>query len=140
MAGKQENGGRYKAAPGAAEREEIHQARLARVKRERSKLARVLADMPKAQKAIAGKLIENVAFMAVTLEDLQAYLNEHGPTSEYQNGENQWGTKKAPEVEVYNTMLKNYQSAVRQLCDMIPGKAVVDPDDKMLNWLKKSSR
>lgn len=140
MAGKQENGGRYKEAPGVAEKREIHQARLARVKRERTKMARVLADMPKEQKVIAGKLIENAAFMAVTLEDLQAYLNEHGTTSDYQNGENQWGTKKAPEVEVYNTMLKNYQSVIRQLSDLIPGKAVVDPEDKMLNWLKKSSR
>lgn len=71
------------------------------------------------------RLIDNAAFMAVQLEDLQTAINRDGPVSEYQNGENQWGTKKSPEVEIYNTTVKNYTATVKLLCDMLP----TDGDD-----------
>ena len=58
--------------------------------------------------------------MAVTLEDLRDSINENGCVSEYQNGENQHGTKKSPEVEVYNTMIKNYTTVIKTLCDLLP--------------------
>lgn len=32
--------------------------------------------------------------MSITLENLQKTINENSVISEYQNGENQWGTKK----------------------------------------------
>jgi hypothetical protein len=68
----------------------------------------------------AAPLIKNAAFMTITLEDLQAVINEHGAVSQYKNGENQFGTKKSPEVEIYNTMIKNYSSIIKQLTDLLP--------------------
>lgn len=65
-------------------------------------------------------LIENLAFMTVTLADLKDQINEEGCVVEYKNGENQYGTKKNPAVETYNTMLKNYTNAYKALADMIP--------------------
>lgn len=68
----------------------------------------------------ATPLIENLAFMTVTLEDLKDQINEEGCVVEYKNGANQYGTKKNPAVETYNTMLKNYTNAYKALADMIP--------------------
>ena len=65
--------------------------------------------------------------MTVTLEDLQETINREGAVSEYQNGENQWGTKKSPEVEIYNTMIKNHMTIIKQLSDLLP-KAPPKPD------------
>lgn len=65
-------------------------------------------------------LIENAAFMAITLEDLQATINRDGTTDKYQNGENQYGIKKSAAVEVYNTMIKNHMGIMKQLTDLIP--------------------
>lgn len=65
-------------------------------------------------------LIENLAFMTATLADLKDQINEEGCVVEYKNGENQYGTKKNPAVETYNTMLKNYTNAYKALADMIP--------------------
>lgn len=65
-------------------------------------------------------LIQNLAFMTVTLEDLKEEINRDGCTVEYKNGENQYGTKKNPAVETYNTMLKNYSVIYKQVFDMIP--------------------
>lgn len=74
-------------------------------------------------------LIENAAFMTITMEDLQKEINEKGCISEYQNGENQWGTKKSPEVEVYTTMVQRHATVMKQLTDLIPRKQPVPKDD-----------
>ena len=65
-------------------------------------------------------MIEEAAFMAVSLAELQEKINEKGYTEEYQNGANQKGVKKSSEVEIYNTMIKNYMAVVKQLTDLIP--------------------
>ena len=92
-----------------------------RIKREREKLAEVFCEkVDENKRKTAEKLMDNAAFMAVTLEDLRDSINENGCVSEYQNGENQYGTKKSPEVEVYNTMIKNYTTVIKTLCDLLP--------------------
>lgn len=87
---------------------------------ERQKLSRIFADIDEKRRGTVQRLIDNAAFMAVTLENLQAQINENGVVSEYQNGENQWGTKKSPEVEIYNTMIKNYTAIIKQLTELLP--------------------
>ena len=67
-------------------------------------------------------VIENAAFMAVTLRELQTYLNKNGLTCEYQNGENQFGIKKSPQVEIYNTMIKNFVSTMNSIVNLLPVK------------------
>lgn len=83
---------------------------------------------PNTKKAV-NSLIENAAFMSVTLKELQQTINEKGVISEYQNGENQWGTKKSPEVEIYNTMIKNHMSVIKQLTDLLPKQIPKNDDD-----------
>lgn len=91
-----------------------------RIRQEKDKLKRQFNKIDKKKKSLAARLIENAAFMAITLEELQQEINEKGCISEYKNGENQYGTKKSPEVEVYNTMVKNYAAVIRQLTDLLP--------------------
>ena len=92
----------------------------ARIKKEMLKLKRLFKDMDKDTMNTVSSLIRNAAFMAVTLDDLQEIINLEGTVSEYQNGENQWGTKKSPEVEIYNTMIKNHMTIIKQLSDLLP--------------------
>ena len=68
-------------------------------------------------------LIEEAAFMAGSLYELRRIIEEKGYVEEYQNGQNQKGFKKTCEVEIYNTMIKNYMSCVKQLTDMLPKEA-----------------
>lgn len=85
-----------------------------------AELTRTFTKLDAKTKKAVKDLIANAAFMAVTLEELQQTMNESGVVSEYQNGENQWGTKKSPEVEIYNTMIKNYSGVMKQLTDLLP--------------------
>lgn len=93
-----------------------------RISRERKKLAEAFSELDEKKRKTAEKLMDNAAFMAVTLEDLREKITAEGCVSTYQNGENQMGTKKSPEVDVYNTMIKNYVTAIKALCEMLPEK------------------
>lgn len=98
-------------------------AKEKKIKAEFNKLKRLFKEMDKDTMTTVISLIRNAAFMIVTLEDLQETINIIGPVSEYQNGENQFGTKKSPEVEIYNTMIKNHMTIIKQLSDLLPKPA-----------------
>ena len=99
-----------------------------RIKKEKNKLKKQFSKIDEKKKQLVQRLIENAAFMAITLEYLQDDINMNGCISEYKNGENQYGTKKSPEVEIYNTMVKNYAAVIRQLTDLLP-EGVEKTDD-----------
>lgn len=94
-----------------------------RISKEITRLKKLFKDMPKDTMNAVLALIRNAAFMTITLEDLQETINQAGAVSEYQNGENQWGTKKSPEVEIHIAMTKNLASVIKQLTDLIPESA-----------------
>lgn len=106
-----------------------------RINAEIDRITDLLADVEKDTLKGVKFLIENAAFMAVTLEDLQKSINTNGVISEYKNGENQYGTKKSPEVEVYNTMIKNHMNAIKQLIELIPKNDGNKEKDELLEFL-----
>lgn len=106
-----------------------------RIKKEFQGIRRNLSAMAPKVKKFNEPLMQRAAFMRITLEDLEETINREGPVSKYKNGENQWGTKKSPEVEVYNIMAKNYAAVIKQLLSSIPDsedKPKVDEFDKFV--------
>ena len=112
-----------------------HLSKEKRIKTEIDRITNLLADLGEGTLKGVRSLIENAAFMSITLEDLQKSINENGVISEYKNGENQYGTKKSPEVEVYNTMIKNHMSAIKQLTELIPKGDNNKEKDELLDFL-----
>lgn len=113
----------------------VEKAKDERIKKEYLAIRRNLSAMAPKVKKFNESLMQRAAFMRITLEDLEIAINENGPVSEYKNGENQWGTKKSPEVEVYTTMAKNYAAIMKQLLDLIPKeeeKPHIDEFDKFV--------
>ena len=72
------------------------------------------------QRAIAAPLIQNAAFMKVTLEDLQEIINAEGVVDEYKNGANQYGMKQSATLQSYNALIKNYASVIKTLSQILP--------------------
>lgn len=91
-----------------------------RIKSENTRLKGIFKDLDENKKKIVAPLIQKAAFMHVELEELQKIIEVEGCTCEYKNGENQYGTKKSPEVDVYNTMIKNYTTIIRTLTELVP--------------------
>ena len=73
-------------------------------------------------------LIENAAFMRVSLRELQQNVQEHGFIEIYQNGPDQSGTKDSTYLKAYNNMLKSYNTTIKQLIAAAPS-AKGDVDD-----------
>lgn len=91
-----------------------------RIKTEKTRLKGIFKDLDENKRKLVTPLIEKAAFMSIELDDLQAKLEKEGWTSEYQNGQNQWGTKKSPEAETYIALSKNYAAVIKQLTELVP--------------------
>ena len=91
-----------------------------RITAAKSKLRSIFKDLDENKKKLVTPLIEKAAFMSVELDDLQESIGQDGWTSEYKNGENQYGTKKSPEAETYIALSKNYAAIIKQLTDLVP--------------------
>lgn len=90
------------------------------IKSEINRLNKIFGLKGAEAKGFQQELIRNAAFMAVSLQELQDIINANGYSDEYQNGKDQSGTKKTPEVDIYNTMIKNFNTTMKQLYEMMP--------------------
>lgn len=115
-----------------AEFEQIYtdKQRKTKIKKEQKRLEDILKNIDTSKKKTVEKLIEDAAFMAVTLEETRQIIARDGVIEVYQNGENQKGIKKSSAVEVYDKMLNTYSKVIKQLCDLIPEKVIFEPDNE----------
>ena len=95
-----------------------------RIKAEKSRLRTLCKDLPENKKAIALPLVEQAAFMRITLDDLQEEINEAGCVEEYQNGRNQSGFKTTAALQAYNSTVKNYAAVCERLDRILPASSV----------------
>ena len=98
----------------------VEKTKEQRIKSEKTRLKGIFRDLDENKKKLVTPLIEKAAFMSVELDDLQKTIEQDGWTSEYKNGENQYGTKKSPEAETYIALSKNYAAVIKQLTDLVP--------------------
>lgn len=101
-----------------------------RIKKETNRLKKLFTNLEENKKKIAEKLIENAAFMSITLEDLKKDIVKYGVKETYVNGKDQYGFKESVESKTYNTMIKNYMNIVKQLNDMVPEDKRINEDDE----------
>lgn len=95
-----------------------------RIKAEIRSLRKLCDGLPKSKLAVALPLVEQAAFMRVTLTDLQAEINEAGCVEEYQNGKNQSGFKTTAALQAYNSTVKNYAAVCERLDRILPASPV----------------
>lgn len=107
----------------------------------REELDEIFSELDEKTQKITVKLLDNAAFMALKLEDLQAEINQNGMVTEYQNGANQFGTKKSPEVEVYLSMIKNYTAIVNTLMNALPdGSSAGSAANNLLDFISRGNK
>ncbi len=92
------------------------------MRNELAKFNKIFENIEENKREVVQNLIENAVFMAIELKKLQKIIRENGCTETYKNGNNQYGKKKSSEVEVYNSMIKNYSGVIKQLIDLLPNE------------------
>lgn len=91
-----------------------------RIDREKKRLQEIFGSLEANKLATCHALIERAAFITISLQDLEVELNEKGWTEEYQNGENQYGVKKAAAADVHISLTKNLNAIIKQLLELVP--------------------
>lgn len=103
------------------------------------RLLNIFKDIPKDRNELCTNLMQNAAFMVISLQELQTDLRINGWIEEYQNGENQSGRKPSSASQVYNKLISNYNNIIKQLVGLLPDdkqesvKATVDPMMEFFN-------
>lgn len=91
-----------------------------RINEEFARLKAKYQTLPENQMAIVEPLLQNAAFMKVTLDDLQVIINDEGCSEEYMNGANQYGKKASASLQSYNSLIKNYNTVSERLSKLLP--------------------
>lgn len=92
-----------------------------------------IAGLPQSKQEIAYNLLDKAVFMSDELTKLQKAIKEKGWVEEYQNGANQKGLKKSTEGDAYNILIKNFNSTIKQLNDILP--AQTGSGDALMDFL-----
>ena len=111
-----------------------------KIKKEKQMLERIFKKIGKNKQRIVEKLIDNVAFMSTTLDELKEDIKKNGVKEEYMNGKNQFGFKESVESKTYNTMLKNYMSAIKQLIDLLPVDEQKNAGEDLLKFIASGKK
>ena len=98
-----------------------------------TKVSRKIKELPPEKRELAAKLLEKAKFMDGELMKLQEALEEKGWVEEYQNGANQRGFKKSTEGDMYNALIKNYNSVLSALYKMLPEETTAG--DELIEFL-----
>lgn len=91
-----------------------------RIKKEVSRLRKLFKEIDENKKKLVMALIDDVAFLTVTMQDLRENIIREGTTVEYKNGENQYGSKQSPDAQLYLAMSQKQAQAMKILLDCMP--------------------
>lgn len=98
----------------------VNEEKIKRIKKETRRLKNIFKDLEPNKLKTVDALIARAAFITVSLQDLEAELNEYGWVEGYQNGQNQHGLKKSAAADVHISLTKNLNAIMKQLLDLVP--------------------
>lgn len=113
-----------------------------RINEEKERLNAIFNDLEENERRVAQGLIDQACFLLITLEELQKSINQNGFVGEYQNGNNQFGTKTSAELQAYNSTLRSYSSVVGKLLKIVPAKPrkIETPQEKWARYREEQEK
>ena len=90
------------------------------IETEIERLSKIFVNIDRDKKELCQQLIQNAAFMAVSLRDLQEQIKIDGWVEDYQNGATQKGRKTGSAAVLYTKLINNYRQTIGDLCKLLP--------------------
>lgn len=87
---------------------------------ELKKLQKIFENISPDKRSLCESLMQNAAYMAVKLKELQKLIDEGGMIEGYDNGGGQSGRKISSAVQIYQKMLPSYNQVIKTLASMLP--------------------
>lgn len=100
-----------------------------------SELSELFKGVPPEQLQLATQLIQRVAFMQITLEDLEEDIKVNGLFELTKTRPRK--LRERPMVKTYNALIKNHNTRVKQLLDRLPSQKAEEAGDELLEFLRK---
>lgn len=111
-----------------------------RIRREIKKLRALFSDLPKEKQVAAEGLIQEAAFMRVTLEETRYVIDQEGVVEKFEQGVQKF-QREHPATKVYNTMINRYATVCKQLFDIIPDPETgKQAEDELMTFVKRAKR
>lgn len=101
-----------------------------RIENKRAELLQIYADLSENELKVAAGLIDQAAFLSVTLEDLAESITKNGTIEEYTNGKNQSGRKISSDAKLYNSLVAKYTAITTKLLQLVPKAKTEKPERK----------
>ena len=90
------------------------------VKKEKNRLSKIFKDIDENKKKFVKNQIEQLAWLNVSIAELQQEIDETGTTVVYDNGGGQTGIKDNPNIKTLIAYQKNAIAITKQLTDLVP--------------------
>lgn len=91
-----------------------------RVNAERKRLREVFDEIDEKRKTVVEGLIDEAAFMRVTLQDLKQDIKEHGESELFSQGNQEPYLRERPNSKKYDARNTSYQKIIKLLLDELP--------------------
>lgn len=107
------------------------------IKKQVAKLNKIFADISPDKKKLVDGLIQNAAFMHITLLELQRDIIERGAMIEDMNGNGFTVLRDNPAQKAYTTMISRYSAIIDQLTKLMPKDEGVSPGAELMDFLNR---
>ena len=107
------------------------------IKQEINRIKKLYKDFPKEKSKVLEGLINESAFIKVSLEELRDNLLKNGFTEMFEQGEQRFNRER-PEVKIYTTFIQRYSNVMKQLIDLLPVEVKKEEADELLEFLNRN--
>jgi hypothetical protein len=90
------------------------------VSEEIERLSEIYKNIDGDKAAVVRELIQNAAYTAVTLRELQKEITKYGAIQDYNNGGGQSGKRISPALQAYTKLISTYNGIIKQLVGLLP--------------------
>lgn len=104
---------------------------------ETRKLNKIAKAVPEGKAGVAKSLIRELVFMACTLEELRADVDEKGAVELFKNGKQEM-FRESPALKSYSTLIQRYSLLYRQLCELLPKDEAKGTEDELQAFLSQT--
>ena len=99
------------------------------IAKETERLSKLFENISEDKKSLVKNLIQNAAFISITLRDMQKEINENGVTEVYANGPNQSCVHASATVQTYNKLVGTFNQISKTLVSLLPVGETKRADD-----------
>ena len=107
-----------------------------KIKQEINRVKKLYKDFERDKIKVLEGLINEAAFIKISLEDLRLDLTRNGLTELFEQGEQSFNRER-PEVKIYTTFMQRYSNVMKQLLDLLPVEIKKDEVDQLMQFIQK---